>query len=98
MKHLLQGLSTKESSIIVAFFFNKRAWKEDAKDNAWILSVNSLSTPERMPDAMSSLTKAFLEKKNGKHRPGAYEDFHEQTSNVSIRAVKDEDSVYFVWP
>ncbi len=36
---------------------------------------------ERMPDAMSSLTKAFLEKKNGKHRSEAYEDFHGQTSN-----------------
>jgi len=36
---------------------------------------------EKMPDAISSLTKAFLENKNGKHRSGAYEDFHKQTPN-----------------
>jgi len=36
---------------------------------------------KRMPNAVSSLTKAFLENKNGKHRSGAYEDSHEQAPN-----------------
>lgn len=36
---------------------------------------------EKMPDAISSVTKAFLENKKGKHQSRAYEDFHKQTPN-----------------
>ena len=62
-KHLLQGLSTEESSIVVSFFFNKRAshGKKMQRTTLGFFQSIHYQLLEEIPDAMSSLTKAFLE-------------------------------------
>ena len=46
---------------------------------------------------MSNLTKAFIEKKNGKYRSGACEDFHEQTPNDMLGLITYQIQTELDW-